>query len=338
MDHISEALKSKPQIKPNKLTPLSLAELMARDFPDSEWAIDGLIPANAITVLSAAPASCKTWLLLEIARTVASGNSLFDVLATKQRGVLMIDEENSLQLLQKRLKQLGVDSNLPICFLASQDFRLTDESIKNTIRLCKDEGLGLISFDSLVRLHGADENDATKMAGVFRQFKKLADAGITVLVAHHNRKPGQAMHSPSSEMRGSSDILAAIDCHISLKKDGTRLVLTQSKSRLAQELQPIELEVNGDDDTVEFRFIGSLEAHISKREKLERSIIDLLAEEQGLNQKRTHELLAARGLRVGLPTLKAALEDMTRANLLQAKPGLGTETIYSLMPTKQEVN
>ena len=45
-------------------------------------------------------------------------------------------------------------------------------------------------------------------------------------------------------MRGSSDILAALDSHIAVKRDESRAVeLTQTKSRGAEELKPFRVAI-----------------------------------------------------------------------------------------------
>jgi hypothetical protein len=85
---------------------ITLKELMTRRYPESEWVVESLIP-EGLTVLSAQPASYKTWLLLDIAIAVASGSQLSQTFDTTQSGVLVIDEESSERLLQQRLSLLG---------------------------------------------------------------------------------------------------------------------------------------------------------------------------------------------------------------------------------------
>jgi hypothetical protein len=93
------------------------------------------------------------------------------------------------------------------------------------------ESKPFIIFDSFVRFHNEDENDASAMSRPMGKFRKLADAGATVLFIHHRSKSGETKY------RGSSDIAAGVDCGLSLEptEDGL-LKLHRFKSRFGPEL------------------------------------------------------------------------------------------------------
>ena len=48
----------------------------------------------------------------------------------------------------------------------------------------------LMIFDSLVRLHGVDENDNSAMARVMNDLLNLARKGATVVLLHHEQQFG----------------------------------------------------------------------------------------------------------------------------------------------------
>src|SRR4051812_5447871 len=134
------------------MKPIPLADLMVKEFPEANWLVEGLIPSEGMTVLSAAPSSFKTWLLLDLAICIASGKSLFGQYKTSETGVLIIDEEDNERLLQQRLSMLGAKIESPIHLLIEQGFQLTDKWVSQTIEHCLENGLGLVTFDSLVRI------------------------------------------------------------------------------------------------------------------------------------------------------------------------------------------
>lgn len=58
-------------------TPISVDELLRKEFEADSWLVEGLIPKNGITVISGNPASFKTWLILLLAKHIAEGEALF---------------------------------------------------------------------------------------------------------------------------------------------------------------------------------------------------------------------------------------------------------------------
>lgn len=308
----------------------TLEELMSKEYPDNSWIVERLVP-EGLTILSAQPASFKTWLLLDIAIAVASGGALIDTFDTTQSSVLMIDEESSEKLLQQRLGLLNSGSDLPIYFKVCTDFKLDDAHISDVIKRCKKDNIKLITFDSLVRIHDKNENDAVQMAEVFAKIRRFTQAGISVLIAHHNRKGGRG-DNPSQEIRGSSDILAAVDCHLSLmmKRDIGRKVLqiSQTKVRFSEELEPFELEVVVSDDSVGFKYSGVSDHAESKRDKLAGLILEILSDGKVLNQKDILMALEGSGNKANAKTVRAVLQILTAAQKLATTSGKGSELLY----------
>ena len=80
-----------------------IGHLMAKDFPEQMYLVDRLVPDAGFTIFSGAPRSYKTFVLLELARCVASGQPFLGHFNTQQANVLLIDEENGERLLQQRI-------------------------------------------------------------------------------------------------------------------------------------------------------------------------------------------------------------------------------------------
>ena len=309
----------------------TLSELRAQEFPETCWVVEGLIP-EGITIMSAKPASYKTWLLLEIAKKVANGDPLFGRFTTEQAGVLMIDEENSARLLQQRVNLLTVeshDADLPVHIMIEQEFNLSDMSIERVINYCIEYDIRLITIDSLIRIYEGDENSSVSTAEVFKKLRRFSKAGISILVTHHHRKSANT-EDASQEMRGSSDILAAVDCHIALKRDGHRIVLTQTKLRYADEHEPVELEINSENNSFSFQYLGTLEPIESKRDRTIRIVKEMLGTVSDINQKKLHAQLIESGNPINIKTLRTVLNWMLGERLIIASTGSGNELLYSL--------
>lgn len=304
-----------------------MANLMAQQFPEAQWVVDRLIP-EGITVMSAAPMSFKTWLLLSIASSVAAGSKLFGQFDAQQSGVLMIDEEDSARMIQQRLKMLGAESSIPIYFMIGQGFKLDDTQIAKVIRLCKENDIRLLTIDSLVRVHNAKENDAVEMAEVFSKLRRFTSNGINVLITHHNRK-GKS-ESPGEDMRGSSDIFAAVDCNLAVTRDGRDIVVKQVKLRVAEEIGTVGIEVQATDDTMELKFLEIAGPTRSKRVEVMSVIEEMLGEQAEMNQKQILETLADNEYKINAKTLRGALQKMSARKTIVTTPGKGKEIIYRL--------
>lgn len=309
----------------------TMQELMTKAFPEELWVIDGLLP-EGVTVLSAAPASYKTWLLLHIAQSVSNGTPLFGKFATEKTGVLMIDEENTPRLLQQRLGMLGAPQDSNIHFRIGSNFKLEDAHIAKAIKFCENNSIKLITIDSLVRVYQGDENDANKMAIVFEKVRMFTAAGINVLITHHNRKGGKST-SLATEMRGSSDILASVDCHLAMTRvDGNRLTITQTKVRIAEEHKPVDIEVASTENTFEFTFNGVHEAKLSAKAVAKLEICEILTE-GAINQKGILAALEESGSNANPKTIRSYLLEMVDDGTITVSSGTGSERIYWLNRT-----
>jgi AAA domain len=194
------------------------------------WAVEGLIPRGSLTFLIAPPGGYKTWFALALAKAVSQGTEFLGR-PTSRMLVCYLDRENSLEMMLQRRDILKLDDK---CFLKiwgnwSNDPPplIGDDRLEEFARRHKP----FIIFDSFVRFHPSEENNATQMAVELAKLKKLATLGATVHVLHHKGKSGV--------YRGSTDILAAPDAAFEINEEKNKLepVLTLSclKHRYVEE-------------------------------------------------------------------------------------------------------
>lgn len=320
-------------VKKEAIDIASLDSLMAQDFPVARWTVENIIPEGGLTILSAAPGSFKTWLMLEITLSIAEGRELFGKYGTHQTGVLFVDEESGARMLQERFKQLGFSRGLPIYYTSRQNTRVTETYIESLISTCKEKEIGLVMFDSLVRLHSSDENASKDMSELFNLFRRLTDHGLSVLIAHHNRKPSQGNYNPSGDMRGSGDILAAVDCHMAMsRQNGSEYVIVQqTKNRYMPELRPFKLRFIKEDGGSRFEFSGEEKSRADEHTKLKIAIITLLERTTSdTTKKALYEHLSETGNTVGLNRLGDLLEELQSEGKISTKPGPRNATFYQL--------
>lgn len=311
------------------LVPQSLEVLMEKNFPPNQWIVDGLIPSQSITILSGAPTSCKTWIMLEIATCVAQGGDLFDHFPTEQTGVLIIDEESGERLLQDRFHTLRTLKNLPIYCLSMCGRKISASYVEEIIKWCQENEVGLIMIDSLVRIHDGDENAARDIAKVFGLIRKFTAANLSVLIAHHNRKSNSRDIGPQ-QMRGSSDILASIDCQIAVNRPHKNELLTmeQTKCRIAPEMPLLEIKFNQYDDYSEFEFLGQKDV-INKRLAFRNTLLDIISNNEGLSQTDISNALEKMGKKKNPKTIRSILEVMELEKIISSSHGPKNSKLYS---------
>jgi RecA-family ATPase len=290
-DELSETAKRKAE-KHDRLQPIGIKEILLTEFPENEWVVEKLIPKNGTSIISGYPGSFKTWVTMQIAIAVAKGEKLFSVFACSQAPVLIIDEENNIREIQKRLMILGANADLPIDILYQKNFKVNDKAdLEAVLEICKAKKIGLVIMDSLVRIHDNDENDARQMSEVFGCIKEFCKLNITVFITHHERK--EAAFQSHLRMRGSSDIYASLESHLSIKlakdREG-KLTIEQTKLRCAKEIKPFELLVKEADDIISFEYVGEIQQQ-NKGEDIEAAIVLLLSETEQLSKQEIVERL-----------------------------------------------
>ena len=278
-----------------EVLPLKMSELMNKEFPPLEWLVEGLIPIGDITIISGYPGCYKTWIMLDIAISSARGIDFLGKFKTKKEKILIIDEESYERGLQKRLRSLTDKKDLDIEILSFSGFNI--QKTDQVIKYCLEKEIGVVMIDSLIRVHSLkDENSSIEAAKLFTEFKKFKQNGITLLIIHHNRKSGINKFSSAEDMRGSSEIFAAADCALSLKKiKKDEILFTQTKSRSSEEVSAFLVKKVDNELGLKFEFIRDInneEERKTKPEAAQNAILDILLECDEVSRK---ELFSALG-------------------------------------------
>ncbi|MDX9893367.1 MAG: AAA family ATPase [Patescibacteria group bacterium] len=307
---------------------ITLAELMNKKFPDLEWAVEGLVPLDAVTIVSGYAGSCKTWILHNMAIAIASGQNFLGKFETSLMPVMVIDEENPERVIQRRMGLMANDFNLPIHFKSLKGFNIQKDGISNLMAECRKWGVKVIIIDSLIRTHQANENDAVEMSQVLKSYRMLSANGFTVIICHHNRKKGSDQSASNQDMRGSSDLLGAIDSHLMVNREEKIVTITQSKNRFEEEIKAFSIELVKSDDKVELRYMGE----ITKLtwDDYRKLILEVLSENDQIKRKEILELLHLMDIKIGDSTLKKILKSLESEGAIKCEAGLKNAKLYSI--------
>ncbi len=215
-----------------ELTSLSTAQLVAQS-EDIYWHIEEILPTKSAMVLVAREGVAKTWMVLDLAIAISQGSTWLNHFPTNRGRVLVIDEENSTNLLTSRVQKL-----------------LTARG-------------ELEALHSLVRIHRGDENDARAMAELFAIIKQyMGIFGCTFVFCHHQGKSAIDTNQSLGRYRGSSEIGAFADSILEVRPTAKRHVftVTHAKSRFGIPIEKFRAEIlDVADGATEMRFLGEAE-------------------------------------------------------------------------------
>ena len=267
-----------------KFQPFSVADILKMEFNEEPFLVEKLIPNKSLCVLSGYPESGKGWIILELARSVASGTPFLGRFQTQQGKVLIVDEENGLEEFQRRMNLLKFDSNLPICFSSQRGFKVdSQEDLKGLLEFVKNEQIKLVIFDPFVAIHSKRENEAGDMQKVMEALQEFNLIGASVLFAHHHRKElGWSKINPSQSLRGSSVLFGRVDSHLAVEKKEKEgeitLIMNQEKLRRGKKISPFQVNLVEEDGRIKLEYIGEYMEEKAKIEQAKELILKILEE------------------------------------------------------------
>lgn len=230
---------------------------------------------------------------------------------------------------------MSSENTLPIHFLPDSGFSLNEITVNETIQYCKNNHIRVVIFDSLVRIHNENENDATAMAGVAKMLREIAKNSITVIFTHHNRK--NKTFNPTQDMRGSSDILASVGCQLAIERKARVITVMQAKLRQKEELEPFNVEIATDEVSyLQMTYNGKVDKKQKKEDELKMIIFSVLQQQSGLNKTEIFNRAKVAGLKHNKATLNKIIEKLINNGEIFTKRGNRTELICSLEPFGNE--
>ncbi|WCJ60694.1 AAA family ATPase [Fontisphaera persica] len=184
--------------------------------------VHGLLHKGTKGVLASSSKAGKTWVLLDLAASIATGTP-FLKWPTTQGKVLFVNLEiqrafikERLRIIQERKKLDNLD-NLEIWTLRGWTMNFEDVQ-EELIRRAKGEGYSLIVLDPAYKMMiGKSENAASGVGVLCHSLEQVAvDTGALVMFAHHFTKGGQSNKSPMDRMSGSGVFARDADSIITL--------------------------------------------------------------------------------------------------------------------------
>lgn len=204
---------------------VSLVDMEEMDIPEPQVLIEGLLHQGEKMVLSGASKSNKTWSLIDLGLSIASGKDWWGR-KTSQGKVLYINFEiPDFHMRQRCLriseaKEIGKEHRANFDIYRLRGHAADFATLRDTITIQAGNNYKLIIIDPIYKgLGGRDENKAGDMAGLLNEFEKLAvSTGAAVAFGHHYSKGNQAAKDPMDRMGGSGVLARDPDTVMSVTK------------------------------------------------------------------------------------------------------------------------
>lgn len=205
-----------------------LRDVMTVDLPPQEWLIEGLLPQGAFGVFGGNAKSGKTYLCLQMARALASGESFLGLKIPAKRRVLYLYLEGNKHQVKRRYDELFPGESAPEGLLFSFKYPALDAG--GIVRLREDitrYQASLVIVDTWQRARVEDHTKgATAYQKEYREINTLMNeicvpTGCTLLVVHHLKQLSSrdAGLDDLNKFNGSSAIGAASDFSLFLTRE-----------------------------------------------------------------------------------------------------------------------
>jgi len=207
--------------------PLSVRQLVSKYIALRDPVIDGLLRRGETMNLISVPKLGKSWLVTDLALSIASGRPWLERFATERGDVLILDNELHGETSAHRIPKVAATRGIPLDVFAERLFvlnlrgQLKDVfSLRPFFESIEPDRYRVIILDAFYRFmpREMDENDNGTMAGLYNHLDQYADRlGCCFVLIHHTSKGNQSGKSITDVGAGAGSQSRATDTHLILR-------------------------------------------------------------------------------------------------------------------------
>lgn len=255
-------------------------------IPEMEWLIEGFAPVDALCALVGGFGSRKTFILLDIACSIATGIPWHG--RRVKQGIVVYVFGEGLRGLRARVRawEEHHDTTVESVAFVPHAIPLLDntaiDNLLHHIRTEMAEQPVTVVFDTLARMMvGGDENSTKDMGLLVHAADQVRrETGATVWFAHHTNR--------RDEYRGNTAFPGALDMMAAVETDGMATKLSCLKMKDAEEFETIDFLAKPVGGSLVLTSGNSLAALHAKAKLLSgnpRLLLDVLNEKENLGMK-----------------------------------------------------
>ena len=224
--------------------PKMLSELIDNDLT-VKWRVPGRIPEDGSVIVAGDAEAGKTWILQDLAAATLTGGTWLGLPVAGVGPVLIVDEESALAGFSERWRRLlggrgvSVDGLRARAWVQAGINLSTEAGMAAVERWVREMQPALLILETMIRVHGGDENASRDIADLGRKltFLRSLSPGMTTIASHHL---GHAQQFRPARIRGSTDIRAYADSVLIVKPNSAGLIeVIHDKSRWGPKQPPI---------------------------------------------------------------------------------------------------
>lgn len=240
----SESQKDKVEVESAKFELLNLHDFIEQfGVQDDTWILDRFIPNSACGTIISPPELGKTWLLLDMAISMATGKPFLNSIKPTRTGeIWLIQQEDQRQALLQRLRlllgcRIIEDSNdcwyvefpasdIPIKFYTEKSFNMENQEILDDFASqIRDKQPMYVFIDPFYAIGNPSDHFAST-AVKMKLFKQLRDeVGTGFLIAHHTARQTENRGRERDAGLGSQLLNAWVEFGIQLsQKEGKTVI------------------------------------------------------------------------------------------------------------------
>ena len=319
--------------KPPRKRLCSFEEYMALGGEPIVYLIQDLLPKGSFTIVSGDPKVGKSFLMILMAISLATGREFMGQKVASPQKVLFVEEEDVPQLVVTRINQLRRGLNLTPEEMANLEKNLFFWSRNGflirvggsgylTLELETDiqkVDADVVIIDVFALIHDGDENRAKDMTPVLKKLIEYqkAKTGLTLILLHHTSKQARGGKDMLS-IRGSSAISGRTDNALFLTGKKSELTLHQV-TKYGSPLPPIAYNMVDDDEDDIVRFKRSDDFVQSVEKWKLQNVVSKLREEtpEKFTRDEIKKVLGSLNLANSGPSVTRMKEQLVEAGLIE---------------------
>jgi len=216
-------------------------------LPDLEWAIENCIPEGAFSTLYGPTGIGKTFVMLDMTLTLASGLDWHGHKAKKQKVLYLVGEgAHGYKKRVRAWRHAHPEADPAGCIVFSNAYGASlrsEDTLESLMEYIKENEFTFVVVDTVNMFAGGiDENSSKDMTEFTTAMTVLAnETGATVVAVHHTGK------DVKNGARGSSVYASTVNSSILVTRDAElpELTLRFDKLRDAEAGAPMKLEMYG---------------------------------------------------------------------------------------------
>lgn len=250
-------------------TGYTASDLQAIEFPPIKFIVDGYIPEGE-TILASRPKLGKSWMCLDIAIAVSTGDQTLGGISCEQGAVLYLALEDNPRRLKSRMAKLMPGESWPASLRFETSWPRLNEGGAERIRqwVESEEKPRLVIVDTLGKIRASkSENDTSAYQADYDAMAALqmlaSEKGLAILVVHHDRKMGA--DDPIDTVSGTLGLVGAADTILVLQRRSEGTVLYGR----GRDIEEIESAITFDKARCRWKVMGDAEQLRKSHERKE---------------------------------------------------------------------